>query len=103
LGAVAFAHRLNVTDGVKVFGAYDSMDLGYYAVIASEATHPVPPTASFYSGHGLNAAYYPQMILTTVNRFAGVPLLAAYYRYAWPVFLALGALTAFVLVRSLAT
>jgi hypothetical protein len=103
LGAVAFAHRLNVTDGVKVFGAYDSMDLGYYAVIASEATHTVPPTASFYSGHGLNAAYYPQMILTTVNRFAGVPLLAAYYRYAWPVFLALGALMAFVLVRTLTT
>ncbi len=43
------------------------------------------------------------MILSVVNRFAGVPMLAAYYRYAWPVFLALGALTAFVLVRSLTT
>jgi hypothetical protein len=103
LGTISFAHRLDATDGIKVFGAYDSMDLGYYAVIASEATHTVPPTASFYSGHGLNAAYYPQMILTTVNRFAGVPMLAAYYRYAWPVFLALGALMAFVLVRSLTT
>jgi hypothetical protein len=103
LGAISFAHRLDMSDGVKVFGAYDSMDLGYYAVIASEATHTVPPTAPFYSGHGLNAAYYPQMILTMVNRFAGVPMLAAYYLYAWPIFLALGALMAFVLARSLST
>ncbi len=103
LGVIAFAHRLNVTDGVKVFGAYDSLDLGYYAVIASEATHTVPPTASFYAGHGLNAAYYPQMIVAAVNHFAGVSMLAAYYRYAWPVFLALGALMAFVLARSLTT
>jgi hypothetical protein len=100
-GAVAFWHRLAMTGGVQVFGLYDTMDLSYYAVMAAEAAHTVPPMASFYSGHALNAAYYPQLILTEVHRFADVPLLLVYFRYAWPAFLSLGALTAFVLIRSL--
>jgi hypothetical protein len=102
-GAIAFAHRLSVgAGGIAVYGFYDSMDLSYYAVMAAESTHTVPPAASFYSGHMLNAAYYPQLVFAMVRRFAGVPLLTMYFRYAWPACLCLGALTMYVYVRSLA-
>ena len=102
-GAIAFGHRVTTTNGIELHGDYDSFDLSYYAAIASEATHTVPPTASFYSGHGLNAAYYPQLVVAMVHRFTGVPLLLSYFGYAWPSFLALGALTIFVLVREVAS
>ena len=103
LGGIVFAHRLIETpEGLAIYGDYDSYDLSHYAAWASDASHTIPPKASFYSGHGLHAAYYPQLVLTMVHRFAEVPLLAMYFRYAWPTFLALGALTAFVLVRRLA-
>src|SRR5205814_2720351 len=61
------------------------------------------PTASYYSGHQLNAAYFPHLVPAMIHRFAGVPLLAIYFRYAWPAFLMLSALTGFVLVRALAS
>ena len=103
-GAIAFAHRLQLSDeGIAVYGAYDSFDLSFYATWASEATHRVPPMASYYAGHQLNAAYYTQLVFAMVHRFAGVPLLSIYFRYAWPACLALGALTAFTLIRSLAS
>lgn len=103
LGVVVFSHRLQSTaDGIVLYGDYDSADLGYYASEAAEASHTVPPMAAYYSGHRLNAAYYPHLMLGMIHRFAGVPVLPMYYRYAWPTFLALGALTAFMLVRSLA-
>ena len=38
-----------------------------------------------------------------IHRFASVPMLSMYYRYAWPAFLALNALTIFALVRALAS
>ncbi len=104
LGAIVFANRLVETpDGLAVYGDYDSYDLSHYAAWASDATHTIPPKASFYSGHGLHAAYYPQLVLTLVHRFTGVGFLPMYFRFAWPTFLALGALTAFVLVRRLAS
>ncbi len=104
LGGIVFAHRLvENPDGIQVYGDYDSYDLSHYAAWASDATHTIPPRASFYSGHGLHAAYYPQLILTMVHRFVEVPLLPMYFRFAWPAFLALGGLTAFVLVRRLAS
>ena len=104
LGAIVFWHRLvTVPNGLLLNGNYDSFDLSFYAAIAAEAAHTIPPTASYYAGHQLNAAYYPQLVLAMVHRFAEVPLLPIYLRYAWPAFLALGALTAFVLVRSIAT
>jgi len=103
-GAIAFVHRLSsIGGGVAVYGAYDSFDLTFYATWASEATHTVPPTASYYAGHQLNAAYYTQLVFAMVRRFAGVPLLSIYFRYAWPASLALGALTAFTMIRTLAT
>jgi hypothetical protein len=103
MGAVVFSHRLiETTNGTELYGDYDSFDLSHYASWASDATHTVPPRAAFYSGHGLNAAYYPQMVLTMVHRFAGVGLLPIYFRYAWPAFLALGGLTVFALARLLA-
>src|SRR5262249_45590606 len=88
--------------GIQVYGDYDSFDLSHYAAWASDATHTFPPKASFYSGHGLNAAYFPQLVLSMAHRFAGVPILSMYFRYAWPTFLAVGGLTAFALVRLLA-
>ena len=104
LGAIVFANRLVETpEGLTVYGDYDSYDLSHYAAWASDATHTIPPKASFYSGHGLHAAYYPQLVLTMVHRFAEVEFLPMYFRFAWPTFLALGALTAFVLVRRLAS
>lgn len=102
-GAMVFGHRIESTpNGIVVNGEYDSADLSYYAAEASEASHTVPPMASYYSGHRLNAAYYPQLILAMIHRFAGVPILTMYFRYAWPTFLSLSALTGFVLVRSIA-
>ncbi|MEO8259901.1 MAG: hypothetical protein ABI868_21330 [Acidobacteriota bacterium] len=104
LGAIVFWHRLDVSSGgVILYGDYDTADLGYYAAEASEAAHTVPPTASYYSGHRLNAAYYPHLVLGMIHRFAAVPVLPIYYRYAWPTFLGLTALTSFALVRSLST
>ena len=44
----------------------------YYAAEASEASHTVPPMASYYSGHQLNAAYYPHLVLGMIHRFAAV-------------------------------
>jgi len=104
LGAIVFWHRLgHAGGGVQLFGDYDSADLGYYASEASEATHTVPPTAAYYSGHKLNAAYYPHLVLGMIHRFTGVPVLSMYYGYAWPAFDAIIALTLFALVRSLAS
>jgi hypothetical protein len=103
-GAIAFAHRLvDTPDQIRVYGNYDSLDLAYYAAVSAEASHTVPPTASYYAGRELNYAYYPQLVLAMVHRFGDVPMLAIYFRYAWPAFLCLGALTAFVFVRALSS
>jgi hypothetical protein len=58
LGAIAFSHRMveSPAAGIVLYGEYDTADLGYYAAEASEASHTIPPTASYYSGHRLNAA-----------------------------------------------
>jgi hypothetical protein len=104
VGAIVFWHRLEVTrDGIQVFGDYDSADMSYYAAVASEASHTVPPTASYYSGHKLNAAYYPHLVLAMINRFCEVPILSIFFRYAWPTFVMLGSLTSFTLVRAVAS
>jgi len=102
LGFVAFAHRLDAdASHVTLYGDYDSLDLSYYAAISAEAVHTVPPLAPYYSGRELNYAYYPQLVLAMVHRFAGVPMLAIYFQYAWPAFLVLTALCGYVLVRAL--
>jgi hypothetical protein len=104
VSAIVFWHRLSVTgDGLLLFGDYDTADLSWYAAVASEASHTVPPTASYYSGHQLNAAYYPHLVVAMVHRFWAVPVLSIFFRYAWPTDVALAALTAFTLVRSLAS
>jgi hypothetical protein len=104
IGTVVFWNRLIPDNGgLLLYGNYDSFDLSFYSVWAAEATHTVPPTASYYSGHALNAAYYPQFVLAMIHRFADVPLLPIYFGYAWPAALSLGALTAFALTRTLAT
>ena len=102
-GVLVFGNRLGTTPaGIMLYGDYDSADLAYYAAEASEASHTVPPTASYYSGHKLNAAYYPHLVLAMIHRFADVPIMPIYFGYAWPTFLALGALAGYVLVRALA-
>lgn len=104
LGYIVFSHRFTAdANGVVLYGDYDSADLGYYAAEASESTHTVPPLASYYSGHQLNAAYFPQLVLGMVHRFAQVPVMSIYYRYAWPTFLSIAALAVFALVRSIAS
>jgi len=104
LGAIVFWHRLSVSgDGILLFGDYDSADLSWYAAVASEASHTVPPTASYYSGHQLNAAYYAHLVVAMVHRFWAVPVLSIFFRYAWPTYVTLTALTAFMLVRALAS
>src|SRR5437867_1864783 len=104
LGALVFWHRLQyASGGVVLYGDYDTADLAYYAAEASEASHTVPPLASYYAGHQLNAAYYPHLVLGMIHRFLAVPVLLIYFRYAWPTFLALNALTIFALVRTLAS
>jgi hypothetical protein len=104
LGIIVFAHRLEMTpNGVVLYGEYDTADLTYYAGEAAEASHTIPPMAFYYSGHNLNAAYFPHLVPAMIHRFAAVPVLSIYFQYAWPTFLALTALTAFILVRSLAS
>jgi hypothetical protein len=104
LGAVVFWHRLQTGGGaIVLYGDYDTADLSYYAAEASEMSHTVPPMASYYSGHQLNAAYYPHLVLGMIHRFAGVPILPMYYRYAWPTFLAINALTFYTLSRAVAS
>jgi hypothetical protein len=104
IGFVVFSHRMSTTrDGIQLFGDYDTADMTYYAAVASEASHTVPPEASYYSGHKLNAAYYPHLVPAMINRFCNVPILSIFFRYAWPTYVMLSALTAFVLVRALAS
>jgi hypothetical protein len=104
LGVIVFAHRMESTAaGTVLYGEYDTADLTWYAAAASEASHTIPPMASYYSGHKLNAAYYPHLVFAMIHRFARVPLLPMYFGYAWPTVLALSALTGFVLVRALAS
>ena len=69
-------------DGIRLFGDYDSADMSWYAAVASEASHTVPPTASYYSGHQLNAAYYAHLVAAMIHRFCGVPILSMFFRYA---------------------
>src|SRR5207244_1561646 len=77
--------------------------LSYYAAVTSELTHHVPPMAPFYVGHPLNYSWYPQLLLALVHRFAAVPILDMYFRYAWPTLLGIAAMAGFVLVRSIAS
>jgi hypothetical protein len=104
VGATVFGHRLAIApDGIRLFGDYDTADIAYYAAVASEASHTVPPTASYYSGHKLNAAYYPHLVPAMIHRFCDVPILSIFFRYGWPAYVVLTSLTAFVLVRTLAS
>lgn len=104
MGTIAFANRLTTTrDAVTVYGNYDSYDLTYYAEIAAELSHTVPPASPFFTGRMLNHAFYPHVLLAMVHRFGDVPILEIYFRYAWPAFLALAALMCFVFVESIST
>src|SRR5688500_5547320 len=48
-GAIVFAQRLEMSpDGIVLYGEYDTADLTWYAAEASEASHTIPPMASYY-------------------------------------------------------
>jgi len=103
LGAIVFWHRLQWTsEGVFLMGEYDTPDMAFYAVEASEASHTIPPEASYYSGHKLNAAYFCHLVPAMVHRFGGVPILPLYFHFLWPTCLSLGALAGFAMVRLIA-
>jgi hypothetical protein len=104
MGVTAFAHRLTTSAGeTAVYGEYDSYDLTYYAAIAAELSHSIPPASPFYSGRLLNHAFYPHVLLALIHRFGDVPLLELYFRYAFPLFLTLAVLSCFVFVESIAS
>jgi hypothetical protein len=104
MGGLAFAHRMTTSpSGIVIHGEYDSYDLTYYAEIAAELSHTVPPASPFYAGRTLDHPFYPHLLLALVHRFGDVPLLDLYFRYAWPAFLALAMLVCFVFVESIST
>jgi hypothetical protein len=51
----------------------------------------------------LNHSFYPHVVLAVMHRFADVPIVDLYFRYAWPLFLALAALLCFLLVEQFAS
>ena len=76
IGVIVFWHRLWIMrDGIMLYGDYDTADMSWYAAVASEASHTIPPMAPYYSGHQLNAAYYPHLVQAMVHRYLGVPVL----------------------------
>ena len=104
VGGVAYSHRLTENgSAVTVNGEYDAYDLTYYAAIAAEASHTVPPMSPFYAGRLLNHSFYPHLALALANRFADVPIVDLYFLYAWPLFLALAALLCFLLTQEIAS
>lgn len=101
IGSVAFSNRMHVSrESIVLNGDYDAYDLSYYAAIAAEVSHTVPPASPFFAGRMLNHAYSPHLALAVIHRFGDVPLLDLYFRYAWPLFLMLAMLACFVFVQS---
>ncbi len=102
-GTVAYAKRLSHTpEALIVNGDYDSYDSSYYAAMSAELATHMPPEAPFWTGHRLDYSYHPQLVLAMVYRFGGVPLLDLYFGYAWPTFLIMAGLTAFMFIRRIA-
>lgn len=104
LGVAAFGHAISVSEeGIVVRGDYDAYDLSYYAALAGELTHTVPPRSPFNAGSGFTHAYYPHLIAAVVHGVGDVSLFDLYFRYLWPAFLVVLALTAFVFVRAVSS
>lgn len=104
-GAAVFTHRLvesRTETAVSGGDDYDSYDLSYYAAIAAELSHTVPPSSPFISGRLLDHAFYPQVVTAVVHRFGHVGLLDLYFRYAMPLFVMLAVLCCFLFVESIA-
>jgi hypothetical protein len=70
---------------------------------AELANHRLPPESPFYAGHALAYSYYPQLVLAMVYRYGGVPLVELYFRYAWPIFIAMAGLATLLCVSRLAS
>ena len=98
-GTIAYAHRLGESaDGVTFYGDYDTYDSSYYAAISAELSHQIPPGSPFRAERGLGYAYHPQLLFAMVHRFGGVPLFDIYFRYGWPAYLVIMAMTTYVVV-----
>jgi hypothetical protein len=81
--------RIRATaDSVAIYGDYDTLDLAYYASIASELGHTdsVPPQSPFYAGHHIVYSYFPLLLLVEVQKFSGVRLIEAFLSFGWPFF-----------------
>jgi hypothetical protein len=92
--------RIRATaDSLAIYGDYDTLDLAYYASIASELGHTrsVPPQSPFYAGHHIVYSYFPLLFLVEVQKFSGVRLIEAFLKFGWPFFgaVAAGGLLAF--------
>jgi hypothetical protein len=106
VGVIAYAHRLSPGGhgALVVNGDYDSYDSSYYAAMSAElANHRLPPESPFYAGHALAYSYYPQLVLAMVHRHGGVSLLDLYFRYAWPILIAMAALAVLLCVSRVAS
>jgi hypothetical protein len=101
---LTYTNRVDrLPDRTIYYGEYDTFDITYYAAIASELTHTIPPASPFYAAHDLNHAFYPQLPVSLLRLHADIPVLDTYFRYIWPVYLSMAALMCFVFVESIAT
>lgn len=103
IGLWMAAGRIDVGDQrVAIFGDYDTFDLTYYAVIASELTHTLPPASPFFAGHQVVYSYFPLLFLASVQRLTGVSMTYICVALAWPMFAAVASATVFLFCRRLA-
>jgi hypothetical protein len=86
--------RIRATpDSLAIYGDYDTLDLAYYASIASELGHTdaIPPRSPFYAGHHIVYSYFPLLFLAEIQKFSGVRLIEAFLSFGWPFFGAVAA------------
>jgi hypothetical protein len=96
--------RIRATpESIAIYGDYDTLDLAYYASIASELgrTDSVPPQSPFYAGHHIVYSYFPLLLLVEVQKFSGVRLIEAFLSFGWPLFGALAAAALLAFYRRL--
>ena len=109
LALVAFAIAAWVSSGrivadrshISLYGDYDTFDLTYYAAIASELAHTVPPASPFYAGHQIVYSYFPLLLLAAIHDFSGVRTIQACVAFGWPFFAGVTAAMSFALFRVL--
>jgi len=90
-------------EAAAIYGDYDTLDLTYYAAIAStfnEAT-PIPPLSPFYADHRIVYSYFPLAFLAGVHKLTGVSMLKAFLMLGWPFFTSVASASVFTFFRRL--